>query len=512
MDAHEWVASLESAWRGRDPASIAGLFSEDAWYRQGPFGAPHVGRPAIEAHWTATLGRQRDPRIWIGAPVVADDRAALEWWCILHDPETGAARTAAGSAMLWFARDGLCRGLQEYWHGTPGAALEPHEHWPHRRSGDSVLSWRVADRGFTPEQIKAVESVLSNDVGGPDRVELALLGGSFAAGLGTDTSDVDLYVVGPDLPPTGVIFTDGGGEVHVNAISPAKLRKLIALGTAYRVTGADRAQIADETALNHLVRLTVTRPVHVSEEWRELLGTIDLSAVRQLLMTRHANLFATYAEDVSGALASGDLFTAVAASGIALAEACEAVLSAAGDLYTGPKFLFRRLARNAVTAPWCDHLWRLAHPGVHPESGSWPGEVRALAEDRLWAGGLLLASCAVEGWDKPLDLLPPVPARPDAAGPRRNRYFTPLRFADGLALAGPGGGYEVTEHTLRLWRQLDGRPLAETPRDDLGEIEAAVARLARFGVVEGHPADGPEPGRFVIQPAPRVGVYPREES
>ncbi|NKZ09193.1 nuclear transport factor 2 family protein [Actinomadura latina] len=131
MDVTGWIDRLEAGWRNRDADAIAALFAEDARYRQGPFGDPRVGRAAIRAHWAATLGRQRDPLIWFGEPLVAGRRAALEWWCVLHDPSEGTPRTAAGCVTLWFGGDGLCRALHEYWHGEPGRAVPPYGGWPH---------------------------------------------------------------------------------------------------------------------------------------------------------------------------------------------------------------------------------------------------------------------------------------------------------------------------------------------------------------------------------------------
>ncbi|GAA1948390.1 hypothetical protein GCM10009837_87480 [Streptomyces durmitorensis] len=132
VDVEAWVAALESGWRGRDVERIVALFTEDAWYRQGPFGEAHLGQEAIRKHWTGTLSRQRDPEIWFAEPVVAGDRTALEWWCVLHDPDTGAPRTAAGCLFLSFAPDGRCRGLHEYWHARTDAGCEPHATWPRR--------------------------------------------------------------------------------------------------------------------------------------------------------------------------------------------------------------------------------------------------------------------------------------------------------------------------------------------------------------------------------------------
>ncbi|MEV1287421.1 nuclear transport factor 2 family protein [Micromonospora sp. NPDC049679] len=100
-----------------------------AAYHQGPFGSAHVGRDAIAAHWTATLSRQKDPVVWFGVPIVSVDRAAVEWWCILHDPATGVPRTAAGCLVLRLAEDGRCTQFHEYWHGAQDTAVEPSAEW-----------------------------------------------------------------------------------------------------------------------------------------------------------------------------------------------------------------------------------------------------------------------------------------------------------------------------------------------------------------------------------------------
>jgi hypothetical protein len=129
MNVQEWIGRLEERWRDRDPEAIAALFSEEAAYHQGPFGAVAIGREAIAEHWGKTLSRQKDPVIWFGTPIVSGGRASVEWWCILHDPVTGVPRNSAGSLALRFAADGLCTHFHEYWHAAQDSALEPYEGW-----------------------------------------------------------------------------------------------------------------------------------------------------------------------------------------------------------------------------------------------------------------------------------------------------------------------------------------------------------------------------------------------
>jgi ketosteroid isomerase-like protein len=129
LDVQEWIDALEARWKDRDPEGIAELFTDEAVYHQGPFGAPHTGRKAIAEHWGRTLSRQKDPTVWFGAPVVSGTRASVEWWCVLHDPATGAPRNAAGCLTLRFTAAGLCTHFHEYWHGAQDSARRPAEGW-----------------------------------------------------------------------------------------------------------------------------------------------------------------------------------------------------------------------------------------------------------------------------------------------------------------------------------------------------------------------------------------------
>lgn len=121
MNVSAWLKSLRAAWLERDPEAISELFSADAVYYQGPFSAPRRGRSEIAMHWKETLSRQQRPLIWFGLPLACGDRAAVEWWCILHDPRSGEPRTAAGCLVTRFDEAGRCRELHEYWHGGAGA-------------------------------------------------------------------------------------------------------------------------------------------------------------------------------------------------------------------------------------------------------------------------------------------------------------------------------------------------------------------------------------------------------
>ncbi|MFI5783087.1 hypothetical protein [Nocardia sp. NPDC051570] len=380
-------------------------------------------------------------------------------------------------------------------------------------ASDTVSTWAVADVLFSPEQVAAVEGVIEHRLGGVSRIRLAFLGGSLAVGLGHGTSDVDVYVVGDGLPTGEIVHTYDGIQVHVNPMTADKVRRLLDLGTRFRATGADREQVGIEwMTLNALIRLATGIPLRIGEEWRQALSAFDFDVVRRILIVRNGNICAAMAEDAFGALEIGDLLTATTAAAMALEAAGEATLAAAGDVYFGPKFHYRRLARTAATAPWLDHLWQLDHRDLHPARGATAREVRAVVEERLWAAGQLMASCVLDGWDKPLSELP-APTRPGGDSVRRDVFFIPLRFADGWALIGPAEGYEVSEAVVRLWRALDGRPSTELTAQDvpaeIGDIEAAVASLAAVGAVEALPVGTAEPDPRYVMVAPHFGCHPK---
>jgi hypothetical protein len=75
----------------------------------------------------------------------------------------------------------------------------------------------------------------------------------------------------------------------------------------------------------------------------------------------------------------------------------------------------------------------------------------------------------------------------DGDGPRRSPFFTPVRLRNGWALIGRGLDVEVSERALRLWRELDGRPLSDVLgplREQVEDSLATVLWLVRRGVVE----------------------------
>jgi uncharacterized protein (TIGR02246 family) len=126
MTVAEWIEAYGRAWRDRDADAAASLFTDDAVYRSHPLREPHRGRDAIREYWAGATSGQADLDLLFGTPIVAGDRAAVEWWAqMLSD---GEEVTLPGILYLRFALDGRCEELREAWHAEAGR-IPPPEGW-----------------------------------------------------------------------------------------------------------------------------------------------------------------------------------------------------------------------------------------------------------------------------------------------------------------------------------------------------------------------------------------------
>lgn len=319
----------------------------------------------------------------------------------------------------------------------------------------------IPDRFFSEEQLAAAKAVLGRVIG-LDNTRLAFVSGSLAAGLGHALSDVDLYV----CPEPGTEIADeehceGGHIVQINPIRPDDLGRLVVLTASFGAGPADRWQVGlSDSQLTPAVRYAIGT---VLVDRGSGLPTPQQAwqTMRQVLMVTRAITIATYAEDVCGALAVGDELTALQTTTIAVGLAVECLLAGVGDLYVGQKFNLRRLARAAAVQDALPTLWESMRLPAAPRGLP---QTRRLAEGRLRLAGRLVTNALLDGWDKPLDLLS-IPARPGpGGGPVCSPWVLPVRFEKSWGMIGPDTGYRTKEGMVRLWRELDGRPVAELHR------------------------------------------------
>jgi ketosteroid isomerase-like protein len=107
-----WVAAYEAAWRAPGTGALAGIFTPDASYLQGPYEEPACGLPAIERMWEAERDGP-DESFQMTSEIVAvdGDTAVVRLEVRYGDPVTQRWRD------LWlvrFAPDGRCASFEEW--------------------------------------------------------------------------------------------------------------------------------------------------------------------------------------------------------------------------------------------------------------------------------------------------------------------------------------------------------------------------------------------------------------
>jgi len=122
-----WLAAYERAWRTPGTDALAGIFTPDAVYAQGPYEQPVVGLAAIARMWEDTRDGPDEPFTMSGEIVAVDgDTAVVRVEVHYHRQRHQEYRD------LWlmrFADDGRCRSYEEwpFWPGKPyTAAQDPH--------------------------------------------------------------------------------------------------------------------------------------------------------------------------------------------------------------------------------------------------------------------------------------------------------------------------------------------------------------------------------------------------
>jgi hypothetical protein len=118
-----WVAEYERAWRSAGTGGLAGIFTADATYQQGPYDTPLRGLAAIEGMWEAERDGP-DEVFGMTSSVVAVDgsTAVVRAEVVYGDPVAQEFRD------LWvirFAADGRCTAFEE-WPCWPDGSEQEH--------------------------------------------------------------------------------------------------------------------------------------------------------------------------------------------------------------------------------------------------------------------------------------------------------------------------------------------------------------------------------------------------
>jgi hypothetical protein len=121
--ASRWAETFERAWRAGDGEAAAALYAEDCVFRSHPFRDLEDAR----AYMRHVIPEAAAPAVWFGEPIESGDRAAIEYWALLVEPD-GTESTIAGCHVARFGDDGLVVQAQDYWHLEPGHRPPP-EGW-----------------------------------------------------------------------------------------------------------------------------------------------------------------------------------------------------------------------------------------------------------------------------------------------------------------------------------------------------------------------------------------------
>jgi hypothetical protein len=92
-----------------------------------PFREARFGPDGVRAYVEWAFADEAVADVRFGEPVVADERATVEWWAGSRSP-AGEDATLAGVSLVRFGRDGLVVEQYDYWHVQAGRRL-PHEYF-----------------------------------------------------------------------------------------------------------------------------------------------------------------------------------------------------------------------------------------------------------------------------------------------------------------------------------------------------------------------------------------------
>jgi len=124
--AERWASIWKAAWEARDTDAIVGLYHAEVIFSTQPFRVVYRGLDGVREYVAQAFAEEEDPNVWVGAPVVDGDRAAIEWWAALF--ENGVEITLAGTSILRFAPDGLVIEQRDTWNQADGHR-QPPEGW-----------------------------------------------------------------------------------------------------------------------------------------------------------------------------------------------------------------------------------------------------------------------------------------------------------------------------------------------------------------------------------------------
>ncbi|HTS97891.1 MAG TPA: nuclear transport factor 2 family protein [Streptosporangiaceae bacterium] len=116
--ARRWARTWAGAWPARDVAAILALQAEDGDHWASMF-RPFRGRAGLRAYLEEAFAEETRPaRVWFAEPQVDGDRAAVEYWAVIHVGDRPV--TISGCTVLRFDPAGLVAEARDYSHVREG--------------------------------------------------------------------------------------------------------------------------------------------------------------------------------------------------------------------------------------------------------------------------------------------------------------------------------------------------------------------------------------------------------
>jgi hypothetical protein len=319
-------------------------------------------------------------------------------------------------------------------------------------------------------QLLDLGRAVATRLAGSEGAEAAFLAGSIVVGLGSRSSDVDVYLVGTGLRESRRQLVTDGVRVDVKTLALEWLAGLVDRVVAdYPAPAHDRVADADLTVAVRLLTGQIITDTGPLAALRERLAARPLP-LRRMVVNSWARIAYPAVEDVAGLRGSGDRLdrdAAVVAGRRALLAAGKALAAGCGDLYYGDKWVWHQLARSAPDTFPLGEYERLMHHDA-PEPGA-PDGFAALVS---LVQTCLVAAMTLGWWDVPLEHWP---AWTDERGPlRRAAFHLPCSSDAVMLIVGPGTRvFQLPAEALLIWGLCNG-----TAADRVVGEAAALGPLA----------------------------------
>lgn len=110
-----WLDAYGHAWETKDPEAAGKLFTEDASYRESPYGEPMRGREAIVEYWSHVPRTQDDVHFKYEIITLINEIAIAHWSASFIRIPSNVKVRLDGIFLLNFDESNRCRRLREWW-------------------------------------------------------------------------------------------------------------------------------------------------------------------------------------------------------------------------------------------------------------------------------------------------------------------------------------------------------------------------------------------------------------